>query len=121
MFICTGRNRCPPHSSFHKVRAKECTVLIYGFADASGSGFGSTLEIGNEVHYRIGTWNSSEDSNSSNWREFENLVSAVEDSGEQARLEGSTVVLATDNEVVEAALHKGNSSDENYLNYMVCK
>ena len=53
------------------VRSTKCLVLIYGFADASGSGFGSTLLMKEQIHYRIGTWSSSEDSNSSNWREFE--------------------------------------------------
>ena len=34
------------------VRSKICTVLIYGFADASGSGFGSTLLVDKQIHYR---------------------------------------------------------------------
>ena len=70
------------------------------------------MEIGNKVHYRIGTWNREENPHSSNWREFENLVSSVEDTGKQKLLQQSIVALATDNEVVEAALHKGNFSDE---------
>ena len=56
------------------VRSTSCMVLVYGFVDASGSGFGSTLLAKGKVKYRIGTWSSAEDSNSSNWREFENLV-----------------------------------------------
>ena len=56
------------------VRSTKCMILIYGFADTSGSGFGSTILADNQIHYRIGTWSSSEDKNLSNWREFENLV-----------------------------------------------
>ena len=53
-------------------------ILIYDFIDASGSGSGSTLLRKEKVHYYIGTWSSSEDSNSSNWREFENIGCEVE-------------------------------------------
>ena len=48
------------------VRSTSCLVLVYGFVDASGSGFGSTLLVKGKVKYRIGTWSSAEDSNSSN-------------------------------------------------------
>ena len=47
-------------------RSEECYVLIYGFVDASGSGFGSTLQNKDKIHYRIGTWSSKEEENSSN-------------------------------------------------------
>ena len=96
-------------------RSKKCYVLIYGFVDASGSGFGSTLQERDKIHYRIGTWSSIEENNSSNWREFENLVCTVEEAGKKGMLSGSTVLLATDNSTVEAALYKGNSSSEKCL------
>ncbi len=101
------------------VRSKKCVVLIYDFADASGSGFGSTLLVDKEIHYRIGTRSSSEDSNSSNWREFENLVCAVEEAGKEGKLKGATVILATDNEVVEHSLYKGNSTSEKLFELVV--
>ena len=78
----------------------------------SDSGFGSTLLLKGKIHYRIGTWSSTEDSNSSNWREFENLVCEVEQAGVKSWLTGGTVILATDNQIVEAVLHKENSSSE---------
>ena len=65
------------------VRSTSCMVLVYGFVDASGSGFGSTLLVKEKIKYRIGTWSSLEDSNSSNWREFENLVCEVEEAGKK--------------------------------------
>ena len=37
------------------VRSQKCLLLIYGFANASGSGLRSTLLIQNKIHYRIGT------------------------------------------------------------------
>ena len=45
-------------------------VVMYGFVDASGSGFGSTLLVKGQVQYRVGTWSSEEDVNSLNWREY---------------------------------------------------
>ncbi len=36
------------------IRPSTTAVALYGFADASGSGFGSSLLIGNEVHSRHG-------------------------------------------------------------------
>ena len=94
-------------------------MLIYGFVDASGSGFGSTLQERDKIHYRIGTWSSIEENNSSNWREFENLVCTVEEAGKKGMLSGSTVLLATDNSTVEAALYKGNSSSEKLFDLVV--
>ena len=47
------------------VRSTSCLVIVYNFMDASGSGFGSTLLVKGNIEYRIGTWSSSEDTNSS--------------------------------------------------------
>ena len=97
------------------VRSTKCLVMIYGFVDASGSGFGSTLLIKGNVKYRIGTWSNKEDQNSSNWREFENLVCEVEQAREKGWLSNSLLLLATDNQVVESCLYKGNSSSPKYM------
>ena len=94
-------------------------ILTYGFLDVSGSGFGSTLLRKVKIHYPIGTWSSSEDSNTSNWREFENLLCDIEEAGNKCCLTGSTIVLATDNLVVEAAMYKCNSSSGNLFDLVV--
>ena len=91
-------------------RSFKLNVLIYGFVNASGSGFGSILQINDESNYIIGTSGSQENKNSSNWREFENLVSSMEDSGNEKLLSGATILLATDNSTVEASIYKGNST-----------
>ena len=101
------------------VRSTSCMVLVYGFVDASGSGFGSTLLVKGKIKYRIGTWSSLEDSNSSNWREFENLVCEVEQAGKKGWLKESTVLIATDNKVVEACIYKGNSSSPKLFDLIV--
>ena len=101
------------------VRSTTCTVVIYGFVDASGSGFGSTLLIRGNVKYRIGTWSSQEETNSSNWREFENLVCEVEKAGTQGWLTNSVLLMATDNQVVESCLYKGNSTSPKLFDLVV--
>jgi len=94
------------------VRASSIQFIIYGFADASKSGFGASLEYADSVRYRVGTWSQDEDSNSSNFREFSNIVETIEEEVEAGRLKNTTLVLATDNSTVESALYKGNSSSE---------
>ena len=101
------------------VRSSSCTVMIYGFVDASGSGFGSTLLMKGNVKYRIGTWSNKEDQNSSNWREFENLVCEFEQAGEKGWLKNSLLLLATDNQVVESCLYKGNSTSPKLYDLIV--
>ena len=101
------------------VRSTTSLLVVYGFADASGSGFGNSIVIHGEIRYRIGTWGSDENQNSSNWRELENLVQSMEKAGKQGWLTGATVLLATDNEVAERAIYKGNSSDEKLFGLVV--
>jgi len=54
------------------------SIILYGLADASGGGFGSTISDGNELRYRVGNGGSDTEDHSSNWREFANLVEALE-------------------------------------------
>ena len=91
-------------------RSALLVLILYAFVDAWGSGFGDTMYWKGKIHDRIGTWSNSEDNNSSNWREFENLVREVEEAGEKGWLIGATLVLVTDNYVLESVLYKGNST-----------
>jgi hypothetical protein len=57
-------------------------TYYYGFADASGGGLGSTVTIpGNStgVSCRIGVWGKDDESESSNFKELENVVLTVEE------------------------------------------
>ena len=101
------------------VGSTTCQVVVYGFVDASGSGFGSTMLVKRNIEYRIGTWSSAEDVNSSNCREFEIAVCEVEQAGGKGWLNNSTIILATDNQVVESALYKGNSSSTKLYDLVV--
>jgi hypothetical protein len=93
------------------LQAARVYTIIYGFADASGSGFGSTIMLNGGIHYRIGTWGPDEDE-TSNFREFENVVDALREEGEAGHLQDALIFMCTDNSTVESALVKGNSSSE---------
>jgi polyhydroxyalkanoate synthesis regulator phasin len=92
------------------VRARLIITILYGFADASGRGFGSTVLGANRTHYRIGIWDPDTEDESSNFREFENVVETLEEEAKEGHLRGAVIHLCTDNSTVEAALYKGNSS-----------
>jgi len=81
------------------VRGKTVHVVRYGFGDASKAGFGSTLETENG-------------SQSSNFRELENLAQSLEVESEKGNLKGSEVFLFTDNSTAESAYFKGTSSSK---------
>ena len=83
-------------------------MVVHVFMDASGSGFGSTMLVKGNIEYRIDIWSSTGETNYSNWRESENLVCEVEQAGLKGWLNNSTIILATDNQVVESALYTGN-------------
>jgi hypothetical protein len=92
------------------IQASRIYTILYGFADASGSGFGSTVLGENGIRYRIGTWDSDTQDSSSNFREFMNVVEALLDEAREGHLRNALIFLCTDNSTVEAALAKGNSS-----------
>jgi hypothetical protein len=62
-----------------KIRSSEVIRVEYGLGDASGKGFGSSIFWGSKVIWRSGQWKKSFESESSNWREFENIVKALEE------------------------------------------
>ena len=95
-----------------KVRSKQVYLAVYGFLDESGTGFGSTIESQGEVKFRMGIWGRDDCDNSSNWKEFENLVSTLEDELHTGSLKGALLILAVDNSTVENCIYKGNSSSE---------
>ena len=87
--------------------------------DASGSGFGSSLQREDNPSYRIGVWGSDEDDESSNWRESQNVVESLEEEEKLGNLDGAFVVLATDNKTVESCIYRGNSSSIKLFDLML--
>jgi hypothetical protein len=101
------------------LRSKKILVVIYGFGDASGKGFGSSFTHDGGISYRVGVWSEGESDESSNWREFSNVVDSLEEEATTGRLTNTEVFFCTDNSTVESAIHKGTSSSKHLLNLVI--
>ena len=101
------------------LRVSRVLYVIYGFADASGTGFGSSLRLSEGLSYRIGIWNQDEASESSNFREFSNVIKSLEEEGASGNLKDCMVFFCTDNSTVETALYKGTSSSRKLLDLVI--
>jgi hypothetical protein len=101
-------------------RRKDICFLLYGFADASGSGLGSSILLpDSRTRIRIGVWGKDTDSDSSNFREFNNVVMCCEEEANHGSLNGAHLFLFTNNSTVEAALYKGNSPSRKLFELIV--
>jgi len=100
-------------------RSTNIQMAVYGFVDASKSGFVSSIDYGNQVTYRMGIWGRDTENDSSNYREFANLVEILEMEAEDGRLDGTMLIIATDNSTVESDVYKGNSSNEKLFKLIV--
>ena len=100
-------------------RCSKVSMIIYGFADASGTGFGSTFDDGTTTKYRVGTWGKDSELESSNWRELTNIVDTLEKEALSQDLHGSIMIMATDNATAESCFYKGNSSSEKLFELVV--
>ena len=92
-------------------RSTNIRLVAYGFVDASKGGFGASIDYGLYTRYRVGIWGADTDADSSNFREFANLVETLEEEEKKQSLNNITMIIATDNSTVESALYKGNSSN----------
>jgi hypothetical protein len=118
-----------PHPPERIVRTNAATFAFYGFGDASGSGFGSTITTPEGIRYRYGIWGDDLAGLSSNYRELfnlteaaadhisrlrfthlQNLVTSIEAEATAGCLAPCEFYLFTDNAVAEAAFYKGTSS-----------
>ena len=106
----------PPEVS---LRSKDIVTVVYGFGDASGTGLGSTFTCGSGFNFRIGIWSGDDIDESSNWREFTNIVESLEDEARSGHLGNSEVFMFTDNSTVEACTIKGSSTSLKLLNLVV--
>lgn len=106
-------------------RPKRVVHVFYGFGDASGKGRGSTFQgfktphhptgtFGpeDEITFRIGVWSADAEEESSNYREFTNLVEDLEQEAESGRITDAEVFMFTDNGTTESAFYKGASSSK---------
>lgn len=101
------------------LRARNIVSVIFGFGDASGTGLGATFTCGGGFNYRIGVWGSLEKDESSNWKEFANVVDSLTDEAESGNLKDTEVFMFTDNSTVEACSYKGSSSSPKLLSLII--
>jgi hypothetical protein len=93
-----------------RVRCRNVGRAYYGFGDASKSSFGATVQIDDVLEYEYGQWTTEAgETNSSNWRELNNLVEALERTFSTHELGGCEFFMFTDNSTAEAAYWKGTS------------
>ena len=103
-----------------KLRTKSIVTVIYGFSDASGSeGLGSTFTCGSGFTFRIGIWGADDTSQTSNWKEFCNIVSSLEDEAKEGNLSNSEVFMLTDNSTVKSCCTRGTSSSPKLLSLVI--
>ena len=101
------------------VRSKLVYVARYGFGDASGGGFGSSIALSKGLRVRHGIWGRDSNKLSSNYKELSNLVEAVEAEVETGSLRGSELFLFTDNAVAENCFFKGTSQSRLLFNLIL--
>ena len=94
------------------IRSSTISEALYMFGDASGSGFGSCLKIGNDIHYLHGQWHPSLAQESSNYRELGNLINAIKSASSKGLLKDSELFVFTDNIAAESTFYKGTSSSK---------
>jgi hypothetical protein len=109
----------PSYPPKRAVRPQATATAAYGFGDASGSGFGTTLLIQGTIHYRHGQWSTMESESSSNYRELHNLILGIEEAVSAGVLNNTELFLFTDNTSAEAAFHKGTSSSKTLFNLVL--
>jgi hypothetical protein len=94
------------------VRGSRIGAAIFGFGDASGTGFGSSWESKPNTSFRFGTWGKDMEFESSNLRELKNLVDTLEEMSKRGELTGCEIFLFTDNSTAEAAFFNGSSKSQ---------
>lgn len=102
-----------------RIRSKAILTIVYGFGDASGTGLGATFTCEGGFNFRIGVWGSAENPESSNWKEFTNIVESLEDEARSGNLADSEVYMFTDNSTVESCAARGSSSSPKLLRLVI--
>jgi hypothetical protein len=95
------------------LRPQSWVKVLYGFGDASGSGYGKALreaQVGGRIHFEYGFWCSNVSEESSNFREFWNYLLWVRRGIYEEWLFSNQLFLFTDNQVTESVFAKGSSS-----------
>jgi hypothetical protein len=101
------------------LRSKSIISVVYGFGDASGTGLGATFTNNDGFSYRVGVWGADDLKESSNWKEFTNIVESLEEEAATGGLDNSEIFMFTDNATVESCAERGTSSSPKLLALVV--
>jgi hypothetical protein len=116
------------------VRPSQVVQVYYGFGDASGEQFGTTIsqnynckarltkatKSGTGVRFWIGLWTPEEEEESSNYKELRNLVDTVKEETEAGWLRNCKFFFFTDNSTAERCFY-GRTSKSRHLHGLVLK
>ena len=118
VLLMLTREETPPVC---KVFSSSIYIVKYGFGDASGGGFGSSLTtVGNQmVNVYQGTWGEGMKTKSSNFKEFGNFVAKLLLEGKHGRLDGAEIFLFTDNSTTESAFANGTTKSKTLFELVV--
>jgi hypothetical protein len=106
---------------FRKIRVSKTASIGYGFGDASGRGFGATVQIGNCLRYHYGQWNMEDAFGTlSNWKELGNVVMALEQYAKAGLLNNCELFIFTDNTTAESAYWKGSTKSQTLFGWVLC-
>jgi hypothetical protein len=92
-----------------RVRAIRKAQIMYGFGDASGSGFGWCIDFGDGVRYELGEWCDTIQEASSNYKELRSLVNAMLRAAHEGRLRECEVFYYTYNQTAEGSYFRGTA------------
>lgn len=104
------------HPIVRHVRSHLVSVVLYGFGDASGLGFGSSIQTNLGLRIRHGIWGSDAKNKSSNYKELRNIVETIEADVRSGFLSGSELFIFTDNIVDESCFYRETSSSRHLFN-----
>jgi hypothetical protein len=93
-----------------QVRSSRKAKILYGFRDASGSGFGWCIDFGDGVRYELGEWCNTIQEASLNYRELRNLVNNMLRDAQEGRLDGCELFLYTYNQTMEGSYFRGTAN-----------
>ena len=95
-----------------RIRSKLRRDFYYGFGDASGRSFGTSIQLDEIIEFEYGQWCTEDSEQSSNWRELSNLCTWLYQLVREHKLTDCEVFVFTDNMTAERAFWKGTSSSE---------
>ena len=100
-------------------RRTKMALASYGFGDASGTGFGHSIQVGDHIYSEFGEWSAEVEDKHSNYKELRNLVNAVKKAYHKGLLKDCELFLFTDNFVAECGYYNGGSNRNKELDDLV--